>query len=135
MIKTRIGKQDEKKLPVLIHELDRLVSEVVRRSNSDASGNCTCISCSAKGHWSDFDCAHFIDRGNMNTRFNLINLAPACRYCNRHDEDFHKEAWAKKLGPEIVATLEREGKSLRKLFRFELEQGIELMNRKLLELK
>lgn len=132
MIRTR-PKPDS--LSTLIHKLDGLVSEVVRRSAAQVCGHCDCISCPYVGHWSTFDCAHFIDRGNMNTRFNLLNLAPSCRYCNRYNEDEHKRIWAEKLGPEMVEYLEREGRSMRKLMRFELEKGIELMTEKLKQLK
>jgi hypothetical protein len=125
----------QQSLSTLIHELDKLVSEVVRRNAADDSGRCTCISCPHRDHWSQFDSAHFIDRGHMNTRFNLLNLAPCCRYCNRYDEDEHKRKWAEKLGPEMVAYLEAEGRSMRKLMRYELEKGIELMEQKLKQLK
>lgn len=124
----------QKSLSTLIHELDRLVSEVVRRNASNYSGDCECISCGMKDNWTRMDCAHFVDRGNMNTRFNLLNLAPSCRQCNRMNEDWHKAKWAEKLGPEMVAYLEREGRSMRKLMRYELEKGIELMKAKLKEL-
>jgi hypothetical protein len=125
----------QQSLSTLIHELDKLVSEVVRRNAADDSGRCTCISCDYKEFWKNFDCAHFIDRGNMNTRFNLLNLAPACQQCNRYNEDMHKAKWAEKLGPEMVAYLEAEGRSMRKLMRYELEKGIELMEQKLKQLK
>jgi hypothetical protein len=81
------------------------------------------------------DCAHFVNRGNMNTRFNLKNLAPACVHCNRINEDEHKRKWAEKLGPEMVEYLELEGRSMRKLMRYELEKGIELMEAKLKSLR
>lgn len=133
MMTSRIANRES--LSTLIHKLDKLVSEVVRRSAADSNGLIKCISCGAKVYWKDADLAHFIDRGNMATRFNLVNLAPACQQCNRHNEDFHKEEWAKKLGPEIVETLEREGRSMRKLMRYELEKGIELMTDKLKQLR
>lgn len=122
-------------LSSLIHELDGLVSEVVRRSAAEVCGHCTCISCPHTAHWSTFDCAHFIDRGHMNTRFNLLNLAPACQNCNRFNEDEHKRVWSEKLGPDMVSYLESEGRSLRKFFRIELESGIELMKTKLKQLR
>jgi hypothetical protein len=125
----------QQSLSTLIHELDKLVSEVVRRSAAEVCGHATCISCPHTAHWSTLDCAHFIDRGHMNTRFNLLNLAPSCRYCNRYNEDEHKTIWAAKLGPEMVAYLEAEGRSMRKLMRYELEKGIELMETKLKQLK
>lgn len=121
-------------LSTLIHKLDKLVSQVVRRSAA-VNGYCTCISCGVKLWWVQADCAHFIDRGNMATRFNLLNLAPSCPICNRFEEEMHKEKWAEKLGPQLVETLELEGRSMRKLMRYELERGIELMTDKLKQLR
>lgn len=122
-------------LSKLIHELDGLVSEVVRRSNANEYGQVACISCDKLLPWRESDCAHFIDRGNNATRFNLMNLAPACQECNRYNEDEHRRLWAEKLGPDMVSYLESEGRSLRKLMRFEVEKGIELMKVKLKELR
>lgn len=125
----------QKSLSALIHELDKLVSEVVRRNAVNHRGVCECISCGIWLDWKQMDCAHFIDRGHMNTRFNLLNLAPSCVFCNRMNEDEHKSKWAVKLGPEMVEYLEREGRSMRKLMRYELEKGIELMKEKLKQLR
>lgn len=125
----------EKTLPVLIHELDKLVSEVVRRSSADSEGYFKCITCGRRIHFKDGHCAHFIPRANMATRFNLLNLGAACYECNVLREDAHLATWAGILGPERVDYLEREGRSLRKLMRFELEKGIELMTEKLNKLR
>lgn len=122
-------------LSSLIHKLDGLVSEVVRRSAANEYGQVACISCGKIMHWKEADMAHFVRRGNNATRFNLINLAPACVQCNRFNEDEHLRVWAEKLGPEKVAYLEAEGRSLRKFFRSEVEKGIELMEAKLKELR
>lgn len=124
-----------KSLSSLIHELDKLVSEVVRRVSADDRGLVVCVSCQMPLHWSNADCAHFIPRAHMATRFNLLNLGPACRHCNRMNPDFHIAAWANILGPDMVAYLEREGRSMRKLMRYELEKGIELMKAKLKQLR
>lgn len=130
-----IRTQSKSSLSALIHKLDGLVSEVVRRSAADAKGECQCVSCPTKMHWSLMDCAHFISRSHMNTRFNLINLGVACRACNRITPTLHLDVWRQKMSPEQVEYLEREGRSLRKLMRYELEQGIELMEAKLKELR
>ena len=122
-------------LSTLVHKLDKLVSEVVKRAAASYDGKCECISCDIRLPWQEMDCAHFIDRGNMNTRFNLMNLAPACKDCNRFNEDTHKAKWAEKLGAYNVEHLEREGRSMRKLMRFELEKGIDLMEQKLKQLR
>jgi len=125
----------QKSLSALMHELDDLVSEVVRRNAADEFGRCACVSCDKRERWQDMDCAHLMDRGNMGTRYDLRNLAPACKQCNRYDEDFHKEAWRTKLGPEVVEELEFRAKSTMKFMRFEMEKGIELMKEKLKQLR
>jgi hypothetical protein len=122
-------------LSTLVHKLDRLVSEVVRRTAADSEGYVKCISCGTRIHHSKSQCAHFINRGNMATRFNLLNLAPACYECNILREDFHLKAWEELLGPERTDYLRQEGRSMRKLMRFELEKGIELMEAKLKSLR
>lgn len=131
----KVAQRKEKSLSTLISELDKLVSEVVRRSAADDRGYCHCVSCGQGFYWKEMDCAHFIDRSNMATRFNLINLGPACRSCNRYNEDFHLDAWSRQMGQELVDYLEREGRSMRKLMRYELEKGIELMQEKLKTLR
>lgn len=125
----------QKSTSTLIHELDRLVSEVVRRSSADSEGYFKCITCDKRVYFKDGHCAHFIPRANMATRFNLLNLGAACYECNVLREDVHLETWARILGPERVDYLEREGRSLRKLMRYELETGIELMKTKLNQLR
>lgn len=131
----RIKPRSDKSLSTLIHELDGLVSEVVRRTWADSQGYIKCISCEIRIHWTKAQCAHFISRGNMATRFNLLNLAPACGQCNCFDEISHLSKWAEKLGAEAVEYLRSEGRSMRKLMRYELETGIELMREKLKQLK
>lgn len=122
-------------LSTLIHELDKLLSEVVRRSSADSQGYIKCISCEIRIHWTQAQCAHFVGRSKMATRFNLLNLAPACSQCNCFDEVSHLSKWAEKLGEEAVEYLRSEGRSMRKLMRYELEKGIELMTAKLKTLR
>lgn len=89
-IKTKsAAKQQEKEvikeesLSTLINDLDVVFSRYIRIKNSDLYGNVKCISCNSEGHWRDFDCGHFIPRGNMYTRFLEQNCAPQCIKCNR----------------------------------------------------
>lgn len=123
-------REKEKSLSVLIKELDDVVSEYVRINAADATGTITCISCDARVWWRDSDCAHFVDRRNMATRFLTLNLAAACQDCNRFNEDEHKKAWARKLGAAKVLALETMGRSLMKHTRFEIEQLTEVFKAK-----
>src|SRR5689334_25200382 len=93
-----IPKVKEPSVSLLIRELDDLVSIFVRLSAADENGTVMCVSCDARLYWKDADCAHFIGRSNMATRYYLPNLAPACKECNRHDPDLHLSKWELKMG-------------------------------------
>lgn len=112
------------KLPTLIKELDGLVSKYVRMSAADEKGFVSCISCGVRLYWPDSDCAHFINRDNMATRFYLPNLAPACLTCNRHNPVDHLNKWEEKLGP-LAGELKSMGRSLQKWTRPEILGMIE----------
>lgn len=129
------SKPKTESLSALIGKLDRLTSEVVRRSAADSSGMVKCISCEIRIHWKNAQCAHFVNRSNSATRFDLRNLAPSCSQCNCFDEDTHLQKWEQKLGPELAEELRSNGRSLRKFMRYELETGIDLMKQKLNQLK
>lgn len=74
MIKT---KDKPKSLSSLIKEADTQMSLFVRLSAADERGAVICVSCGARLYWSDADCAHYIDRGCMATRYDLTNLGRA----------------------------------------------------------
>jgi hypothetical protein len=92
----------------LIAQIDSLLSEVVRLTDMDADGNCTCKTCGAKDHWTLMQCGHFIPRAHMATRFDLKNVNVQCSTCNcmcdgneeihsNHIDQIHGEGTAYKL--------------------------------------
>lgn len=67
----------------IANKLDKLASEYIRRRYADRYGMVKCYTCGAKHHWKDMDNGHFIKRGHMQTRWELDNMRPQCRKCNR----------------------------------------------------
>jgi NAD-dependent oxidoreductase involved in siderophore biosynthesis len=119
----------KKALSTLIKEADTQISIFVRLTAADERGTVICVSCGAKLYWSDADCCHYIDRGNMATRYDLYNLAPGCRDCNRFNPDDHKEKFAQyitqKHGAGHLEILKFGQHLLKKWMRHELEELIE----------
>lgn len=115
----------EPSISTLIGELDDLVSKFVRMSAADERGTVQCVSCDARMYWKDADCAHFIYRSNMATRFYLPNLAPACQECNRFNEFWHITTWGQKMGEKRKEELFAKGRSMEKFTRGELLAMIE----------
>lgn len=138
MIRTRYTKPkptDKESLNSLRDQLDEQISLFVRMSAADENGKCQCISCPRKEPWRWMDCAHFIDRKNMATRFYLPNLSPACQECNRYDHYNHIAVWETKLSPEELAHLELKSKELTKWMPFELKDMISEFKGKVAELR
>ena len=68
-------------------KLDKLVSEYVRRSNSDHKGLVKCFTCNAEVHWKSIHNGHFMSRIHLSTRFDYdttkpSNCNPQCFRCN-----------------------------------------------------
>lgn len=74
--------QDED-LQTLVADLDIIFSRYIRLKDADSRGYVSCYTCGNIGHWKDYDCGHFIPRGNMYTRFSESNCRPQCRSCNQ----------------------------------------------------
>jgi hypothetical protein len=117
-------KSENHSLSTLIHELDLWISRYVRLNAADEYGQCTCVCCSLKMHWSLMDTAHYIRRDNMGTRFYLPNLAPAAKSCNQYDPEWHLVRWRAKLTPEQREDLELRRQSFTKWTRPEIEELI-----------
>ena len=67
----------------LIQDLDRYCSLYVRIRDADAKGNVRCYTCPTTKHWTLMQCAHFISRSHMGTRFDAKNnLRSCCEHCN-----------------------------------------------------
>jgi hypothetical protein len=76
-------KKVQRPLKSLIHTLDRIFSEYIRRRDADENGICRCITCNQPFHWKDGDAGHFIQRDRMATRWNEHNVHAQCKRCNR----------------------------------------------------
>ena len=68
----------------LIKRLDIVFSLYIRLKNSNENGFCKCISCQKIQHYKEVDAGHFISRRHMSTRYDVNNVFPQCRYCNRY---------------------------------------------------
>lgn len=105
------------------------MSLFIRMSAADWKGRVVCVSCGVVLHWKEADCAHYVDRGNMSTRYDIQNLAPACQDCNRFNESEHKEEFRRhilnKYGTGTLIVLEAGRHMLKKWMRHELEELIE----------
>ena len=62
----------------LIHEIDALVSHIVRKRHP------YCVTCNVR---TDLTCSHFFRRGAHSVRFDLINCSTQCRHCNSIHND------------------------------------------------
>ena len=75
----------------LIKEIDKLVSMRVRYGSAtrDAEGTfwCRCVSCGKKIPLSKTDAGHFVARGCLPLRFDMVNVNPEGIKCNRFSPD------------------------------------------------
>lgn len=75
--------QESESVQNLVQDLDAIFSLYVRIRDADVNGICKCITCSTKGHYSEFDAGHYIHRSDLNTRWHPKNVRSQCRTCNR----------------------------------------------------
>ena len=68
----------------IVKRLDTVFSLYIRLKDSDENGFCKCISCQKIQHYKEVDAGHFISRRHMSTRYDVNNVFPQCRYCNRY---------------------------------------------------
>ena len=66
----------------LINDLDYVFSRIVRLRAADEHGNCECITCGTKKHFSMIQAGHYQKRGNMALRWDFRNVYPQCSKCN-----------------------------------------------------
>lgn len=125
----------EKTTAVLISELDDIISKYVRLTYADFRGFCKCVCCDTVAHWTKMDCAHFIPRSNMATRFYLPNLRPASKLCNQFDSSNHLRRWSGKMSANEWTDLTFKAKSLMKWTKPELQSMIEEYKEKVQQLK
>jgi hypothetical protein len=126
----------EPSLSVLIKHADTAFSDYIRLKASE-NGMVKCFICGTKVPWRQADCAHWIRREIMPTRYSEINTAATCQYCNRLDPD-HEDKFEAKLrerhGDLIVDSLIKTSYGLAKYTRPEVEYLIEYFTAKFVEL-
>lgn len=76
----------KKSLAKLKEELDVVYSRYVRMNSVDNEGNCTCISCGNKYHWTKIQNGHYCSRRHEVTRWYDKNNHPQCVSCNIYAE-------------------------------------------------
>lgn len=109
----------------LIEKVDREFSEVVRLTDADERGYCTCITCSDRQHWRNMECGHYVKRRHMATRYNLQNCGPQCTTCNCHKdgrEEEHGRYIDRTYGEGTAEKLRRMAEDERKFLAYELEE-------------
>lgn len=92
----------------LIHKLDQEVSFYVRVHYMD--GNMiSCFTCGNPHSFEETDAGHYIPRKHLSVRFDLRNIRPQCRRCNRFGEGEHwtfRKNLVDQIGEESVRDLE-----------------------------
>lgn len=100
------------------NHLDRLVSEYVRKRDTQKDGFIRCFICSKKISYSEAQNCHYISRQHIATRFNLINCNAGCISCNCFDPDHEKRYRAvlvKKYGEDTVEEFKQLKNTILKL--------------------
>ena len=68
-----------------IRQLDKVFSEYVRRRHARFDDKVECFTCSRLVPWQHMDAGHFMPRACLSTRYDMKNVQPQCRVCNRHN--------------------------------------------------
>lgn len=120
-------------LPTLIHELDAVFSRYIRLRDT-VNGKVICFICGAKMSFQEAQCAHFIDRDQMPTRYDEINCHAGCEDCNCFDTN-HKERYYQAMystyGITELIRLQLKSKGLQKYMRHELQDLIDVYKAKI----
>ena len=109
----------------LICELDKVTSELVRKSHADKNGLVYCYTCGIRKPYTEIDCGHYRSRRHIQTRFDLNNLKPQCIACNRYKHgnlEIYRQKLVRELGEEKVREIETRPST--KITELELEQLI-----------
>lgn len=126
MIRTK--EKSQKSLSVLIHELDGVFSEYVRvRDAKPFSGLVHCFICGVAIPWRQCHAMHYMDRDQMATRYDDINVNAGCQSCNVMDDDHrakYRITLIAKYGIGEVQRLELRSRGLQKFMRPELIEKI-----------
>jgi hypothetical protein len=76
------GNEQAASRQALIQDIDWVFSRIVRLRAADEHGNCECITCGTKKHFSMIQAGHYQKRGNMALRWDFRNVYPQCNKCN-----------------------------------------------------
>jgi len=123
-------------------ELDKLVSEYVRRSNADHRGMVKCFTCQKQYHWKRIQNGHFISRIHLSTRFDYdttkpSNCNPQCYRCNINlsgNQWHYARKLNEKFGEGTAEQIELRSKQTIKMGVVDYELAIEKIKKKLTEL-
>lgn len=108
----------------LVKRLDEVTSKYVRLYYADKRGEARCYTCGVLKNWKELDCAHFIKRGNIHTRFDLDNLRVCCQKCNRYlagNYEIYEKKLRKELGEDKYNQLMQKSQQNNKISTVELE--------------
>lgn len=125
-----ITKNKTDSLATLIKQADEVFSKYIRLRDSDEkySFKVVCFICGKVERTEWAHAMHFIDRDQMSTRYDEMNVHAGCENCNCLDPD-HKQryskAMAQKYSADELSNLLWKGRSLQKFMRHELEAIIE----------
>jgi NinG protein len=112
---------DDEGLATLVADLDVVFSQYIRIKDADKDGNVACFCCGSIGRWQDMDCAHFVPRANMYTRFSENNCKPNCQTCNRR-EDGNLAAYAQHLEADNVGSVESLLEQGRLVYKYTIDE-------------
>ena len=104
-------------------KLWKIVSKVVRLSHADSNGLVTCISCGKIIHWTESDAGHYITRRDKRFKYDMSNIFPQCKYCNRFlegNKGLYRKHLVEKIGEQRVLMLESKMQT-HKISNIELE--------------
>lgn len=117
----------KKRFPA-ISALDKAFSIFIRKRDSWGGSGYSearqfqCITCKVVKPYAQADCGHFLGRQYFATRWNPINCASQCRFCNRFNEglkDKFRESLIQRHGETEILKLEAFHKQGRKPKDFE----------------
>lgn len=117
------NKEKAKSLQILINELDAVFSKYIRYRDM-RDGKVICFICGAKVPFAEAQAMHYVDRDQMATRYDEMNVNGGCENCNCYDGN-HKARYFAKLflihGQDNVLSMINRSRLLQKFMRFELE--------------
>lgn len=115
--------EEDESLRNLMDDLDSLFSKYIRMKEADSKGIVNCVTCSNKGHYSDFDAGHYIPRIHLSTRWDVNNVKPQCHSCNRtkYGEEKKFAEYLEKEQSGITQYLKEQSKQIAKPTRDELK--------------